>query len=227
AGADVADVAEKLAQEAQPLDVAVGDTPRQHDDLALLEPEALHVLDRAALVEADRDDLPVDLLRLARPEVAEARADVVPGPAGEKPGRRRPAHRLGDILAGRFADDDQFEVGVPRDVAMVLVKRRAGRQQDHEQRDRAAPNSGTEPAHTALLSCRPKPSMRLTTCRCRPSRTKPPPPPVRTAGGRPCPMTPRPSPTPSAWPPCPRASPPVSTSGPDPTLRRPSRRTSG
>src|SRR5690606_25571361 len=126
AGADVADVAEKLAQEAQPLDVAVGDTPRQHDDLALLEPEALHVLDRAALVEADRDDLPVDLFRLARPEVAEARADVVPGPAGEKPGRRRPAHRLGDILAGRFADDDLFEVGVPRDVAMVLVKRRAG-----------------------------------------------------------------------------------------------------
>ena len=95
-------------------------------------------------------------------------------PAGQEARRRRPAHGLGDILARRFADGHLFQIGVARHIAVILVKRRAGGKQGDQQRDRAASNSGTEPAHTALLPCRLKPSIPLTTSQPRPSRTKPP-----------------------------------------------------
>ena len=71
AGVDLTDIAQELAQEARASDIAVGHPPRKGDDIAVFQPVALDIADRALGVERDRDDLARDHFGGPRPALLE------------------------------------------------------------------------------------------------------------------------------------------------------------
>src|SRR5690606_24755086 len=112
AGLDAAEVGQQLADEADALDVRLGHPARDGDDAAVLQPVAADVVDHAAPVEGDGDDLALHLLGLTRADMLEPALDVEPADVVQQALRRGAADLLGHALAGVHADLDLRQLGL-------------------------------------------------------------------------------------------------------------------